>query len=261
MDSLAGNNINYCLWYEDANGEKVILSESEYKVKDPISYNVNSNNLVWHLDVSPNKGWYNIHSFIFGIIVIATMSALISFLILSHIRIHKTNLALKNIANRDNLTGCYSRHFVTSTLLDNSTGDWLSSDMKYSIVIIDVDYFKAINDNFGHSIGDHALISVGNALKGLCRVGYEDFVVRYGGDEFIMFFNNISLERLEERLGLIKYTIENISLREERRLRITVSMGAKCYSNEVHSYSELFSCADSNLYEAKEAGRKQFILS
>lgn len=128
-----------------------------------------------------------------------------------------------------------------------------------SILMVDVDFFKKINDNYGHDIGDKVLINLGTLMRELCRE--TDTVARYGGEE-IMFIcpltdgqNAVLLaERIRQKIEAnimvptnVKKGIEEVS--------ITVSIGIAEYAPDVSSVEDLTKRADRALYRAKKEGR------
>ncbi|KAB3530517.1 GGDEF domain-containing protein [Alkaliphilus serpentinus] len=151
----------------------------------------------------------------------------------------------KEYAIKDTLTGAYSRLFLEK---------WLSTSEKENrkeentlVVMIDIDNFKVINDTYGHSAGDLALIELTNLLKASLRKG--DFVVRYGGDEFILILKNCKkdvaekiMERIEERVALI-----NIKGQD---MEIGLSYGIEELKRK-KDFVEYFNAVDERMYYSK----------
>lgn len=124
-----------------------------------------------------------------------------------------------------------------------------------SVIMFDIDDFKHINDNYGHSIGDKVLNSVGNIVKNLIR--NHDYAFRMGGDEFLVLLpetNDRQAALLAER---IRKEIENYELEENRKLVITASFGIAQYIPSDTSIEKLTRRADEALYQAKKAGRNR----
>lgn len=127
-----------------------------------------------------------------------------------------------------------------------------------SIVLADVDHFKAINDSYGHSAGDKTLKVIARALKQSMREA--DFIARYGGEEFVLLFPETSLEQLSAPLNALREKIKRIPFRfKDQNVPITISFGATQLKTTDQA-REAFDRADEALYEAKRQGRDQVIL-
>ena len=122
---------------------------------------------------------------------------------------------------------------------------------------MDVDDFKSINDTYGHSVGDHALREVSNALQKSLRP--YDLCVRYAGDEFIVVLSDCSRETAEEKRRELQDLIGEIQLevRTGKRLRLAASAGAAVYPHDGTTYEALLAEADQRMY--KEKARRRMI--
>jgi two-component system chemotaxis response regulator CheY len=132
-------------------------------------------------------------------------------------------------------------------------------------MVLDVDDFKEINDQFGHQVGDDALCILAVAIRGAIRQGGErnlDWAGRWGGDEFLIVLPGASLpaaEEIAERLYSL-VADKDIDLGNGKLGKMTLSLGAACYSarpGDELSLDRLLAQADQALYKAKEAGRNQ----
>lgn len=147
---------------------------------------------------------------------------------------------LEILATEDALTGLYNRrHFMER--IEKST-------RKSTLVILDIDHFKLVNDTYGHVEGDKVLSYFGKELK----TYFDSFVTcRYGGEEFAVFLEGVSIEDAYKRVEVLRKKIAN----DEREIKITFSAGlAECNQDDI---SESLIMADKKLYEAKENGRNQ----
>jgi diguanylate cyclase (GGDEF)-like protein len=141
-------------------------------------------------------------------------------------------LRLKESAERDVLTNLYNRA-VAKQLIATSLNQIGNGEI-HAFFIIDIDYFKHINDKFGHMQGDNILISVADILKNIFRNG--DIVARLGGDEFVIFMKNAGSARLiEEKAKMLCKAVSRIKIHEE-----------------------LYKASDMALYIVKEGGRNGF---
>lgn len=126
-------------------------------------------------------------------------------------------------------------------------------------IFVDMDHFKELNDNLGHSVGDIAIKDTANKLQ-VIFANY-DLVARFGGDEFCVFVKNIPMETLVDKLNFaldkLKATYEN----EACIVKLTASIGAAyCFVDKI-DYETLLECADTAVYEAKKLGRNQFVIN
>jgi len=124
-----------------------------------------------------------------------------------------------------------------------------------AIIVMDVDGFKAINDTYGHNVGDHALREVANALQGALR-SY-DLCVRYAGDEFIVVLAGCSREAAEAKRRELQARVAEIQVevRAGKRLSLAVSAGAAVFPHDGRTYEELLAGADQLMYRNKATRR------
>ena len=167
----------------------------------------------------------------------------------------RAELALKERAERDSLTKLLNKastqQLVTEYLSDKD------KDSLSAMLILDLDNFKLINDNYGHLYGDAVLAQVGAALKKLFRV--QDFIGRIGGDEFLVFMRDIpNTELVHSRCQLILDNLREILTRNAAGLNVSCSIGTALVPNHGVSYTELFRHADEALYLSKSRGKNTY---
>lgn len=164
---------------------------------------------------------------------------------------------LKEQAMKDPLTGIYNQ--IYGKMLINR---YLNSKNPFEacgMILLDIDYFKAVNDHYGHLFGDKIILSLTDLLKKLFS-DKNSVLVRAGGDEFVIFIANISNIELVRKNVQLMQNIRNISF-EDNDCRFTCSAGV-CYLPENisgYSYDQLFENADIALYKAKERGRNCYV--
>ncbi|MBR6295553.1 MAG: sensor domain-containing diguanylate cyclase [Treponema sp.] len=251
-------NINYRLWYEDDNGNPVVLHQSDGELVDSITEEVSVFNLKWNLELAPEKGWVNrkLNNLIRAtIFVVSTLFALLLLLVF---RIRQDGNIMRSLAEHDNLTKCYSRYYMNSSMIDINNGSWKDSEANYSIVIVDVDNFKRVNDTYGHFTGDRALISIARILQKSLGNPKKDRVIRFGGDEFLIFYSNVEKNDLKIKFQQILSEVSRIKFDDIPELRLGVSIGAAIASDKASTYQVLMKIADENLYKVKENGRNGF---
>jgi diguanylate cyclase len=152
----------------------------------------------------------------------------------------------------DALTGLPNRREFNARL-EERMGAWNRRRDVFSLLLIDVDHFKKLNDRYGHLAGDQVLATIGRALHGAIR--REDAVARFGGEEFAILLPSTPLEQAIQAAQKVREAVARVSInRNNQQIAVTVSGGlATIESNE--RVEALIQRADSALYAAKEAGR------
>jgi sigma-B regulation protein RsbU (phosphoserine phosphatase) len=158
------------------------------------------------------------------------------------------NIQLKELATTDPLTGLKNRRCLQEIIVENIE---LSKKVHsfFSLVLIDVDFFKGVNDTYGHPIGDAVLQELAKKLQVETRS--HDLVARMGGEEFMIVLPNTNKEQAQVIAERIRFNIDQDSW---EHTRITVSIGVTTYE-PADNLSKLISKADEALYCSKKAGR------
>lgn len=167
--------------------------------------------------------------------------------------------ALQQSAFRDGLTGLYNRKFLdehAKKLIPQATRD----KFNIGVLLLDMDHFKAVNDEYGHDIGDKVLKELARILNETVRES--DLIIRYGGEEFIVLLVNIKSE--EDALIVAnkirtKVSENEIDVYAGSKLRKTVSIGLSMFPEDSSSLESVIKQADIALYEAKSKGRNKVI--
>ncbi|ELP8105811.1 TPA: diguanylate cyclase [Vibrio vulnificus] len=169
--------------------------------------------------------------------------------------IRKHNLHLQTLSYVDPLTGANNRRFFQREI---ETPNLLNRAHLYRIVLVDLDWFKSINDTHGHEIGDFVLVETAKRIKQ--QLASDELFVRWGGEEFLLVLKNdddlpIRLQKLVESIRTSAYQLKGKSY------NITISVGASepCGLNELKNSSDAFVTADMCLYQAKSLGRDRAI--
>ena len=169
------------------------------------------------------------------------------------------NRILSEISARDALTGLYNRWYVMEKI-DSEMNRSMRNGSPVSLLMLDIDHFKNINDSFGHTAGDSVLRTFGQVLRDSCRV--YDVPGRYGGEEFCIVLPETRIdntmvvaERIRERLATSRFDIG------EQAISVTASIGIAGMDspagNELVTAAALFERADRALYSAKHLGRNR----
>ncbi|HMV41276.1 MAG TPA: diguanylate cyclase [Leptospiraceae bacterium] len=166
--------------------------------------------------------------------------------------------AANKLANTDSLTGLHNRRYFY-TLVETlwRKPDPLIPDM--SMLVIDVDHFKKVNDTYGHDVGDQVLKQVAEILSKSIR--NMDIVGRYGGEEFLVFLPKTNIQEAIELAEKIRVSIQEqkILLSENQILQITASIGVASRVEKEMEIDQLVKSADTMLYKAKESGRNRVV--
>ena len=172
------------------------------------------------------------------------------------------NKALQELAlsNRiDGLTQAFNRkHWEECLATEFSRAHRYKQDL--ALMMLDLDFFKVLNDTYGHLGGDKVLVETSTVITELLRMG--DLFGRYGGEEFAVILPNTLLEGAKNVAERIRKTIENHDIKyQETQINVTVSIGVAVMDSHDTRYEDLISRADIALYKAKNLGRNQVCLA
>jgi len=169
----------------------------------------------------------------------------------------KADQQISFLAHHDTLTGLRNRHDLEMQL-DRFVADAERANGQISVVFFDLDQFKAVNDSFGHTVGDQVLQIVSGRVRDL--MGEQNHLIRFGGDEFVAVFLHRDAERsrLLELMGDIRRTVAAPIFLEGKTFHVTCSMGVANYPDDGRDGDTLLSRADSAMYRAKQSGRDRF---
>ena len=164
---------------------------------------------------------------------------------------------LHKLSITDALTNLYNRRYFFE-VSENMMAISLREKKVISLLMIDIDHFKKINDTYGHLVGDFILIAFARDIENIMRES--DILARVGGEEFAVLLNDTSpdgarviAEKIRKSTEDKRFTYKNISI------EITVSIGISGPSQDIDSVEELYKEADNQLYKAKESGRNRVL--
>ncbi|MDD0843911.1 GGDEF domain-containing protein [Pseudomonas sp. Gutcm_11s] len=162
------------------------------------------------------------------------------------------------LATHDELTGAYNRRYLLE-MLNHEKNRTDRGGAGFCVCILDLDYFKRINDTYGHPVGDEVLKTFANVVQPLLRS--TDFFARYGGEEFLLFLPQTSLEMAQHCIKRIQDALAETGFAGlPGEVRVTASIGvAQYYLQE--SVAALIERADKALYRAKQNGRNRMELA
>ncbi|ELE1908200.1 TPA: sensor domain-containing diguanylate cyclase [Vibrio vulnificus] len=172
---------------------------------------------------------------------------------------HKQISKMIELAHIDPLTGALNRRaFVEATYFINDKPRHY--DHHTALLMIDLDKFKEINDQFGHPAGDKVLMQIAATLKKQIRS--DDLLARFGGEEFAILLHHVNAEEAMTLAETLRVTVEQLTIEHhQHRIQCTISIGIALPSTPNQGFEELMQLADNALYVAKRSGRNQIILS
>ncbi len=171
--------------------------------------------------------------------------------------IERLQVALQELAVRDGLTGLYNRRYLDETL-EREVARARREGSPLSLVMMDIDHFKGVNDTYGHQVGDEVLRLLAATLLGDIRA--EDVACRYGGEEFLILLPNMPFATALERAEAWRAEVAALDVRHGGFvLQFTVSLGVAAYPEHGKTPDDLTRCADQALYRAKAEGRNRVV--
>jgi diguanylate cyclase (GGDEF)-like protein len=165
---------------------------------------------------------------------------------------------LREQAIRDALTNLFNRRYLEETL-EPELARATRESYPLCVIMMDLDYFKDVNDTYGHEAGDVVLKTIAETVTKQSRHG--DFVCRYGGEEFVLVMPNIGIEKARERAEALHQIIDDLNIPYGRfNLTTTISMGIAWYPAHGKTKEELMRAADMAMYVAKNTGRNRVVI-
>ena len=162
---------------------------------------------------------------------------------------------IEELSKTDSLTGLWNRHFLEETLeMEFKRARRHNHDI--TLLLIDLDHFKYVNDTYGHMAGDEVLREISQRILGCLRE--TDFLGRYGGEELVVILPLTSLSKAAKVANIILNTVsEKPVIFESKSIQVTTSIGMSDLRNSHKNISDVFAEADKALYNAKELGRNR----
>lgn len=171
------------------------------------------------------------------------------------LNLHTSIARLNELVVKDDLTGVYNRKYINERL----PAELLKSGLEkrpLSIVMADIDFFKEVNDKYGHVMGDQVLKTFATILENHVRHNIGSWGARYGGDEFLLCLLNCGKEAARETVERMRRSIEEMAIvRDDEVIKITASFGVFTYINQDDDMASIIDLVDRNLYKAKQSGR------
>lgn len=212
------------------------------------------NDILLNNGVISSRYGFQVGMFIFAFLQAHVIMIEYSNEIINSEKIKLENKIMYEKSIRDNLTNLYNRNYIEE-ILDSSMERYVRDGEVFTVLMFDIDYFKAINDTYGHLQGDVVLSTVSSILVESVR--NSDYVGRYGGEEFIVILKNTKEDEAKEIAERIRRNIKDFQW--ENGIKVTISGGL--YENHTYEKKECIKNADDRLYEAKKNGRNQIVYS
>jgi diguanylate cyclase (GGDEF)-like protein len=201
----------------------------------------------------------NAEHLLYQSVFLVNMFAVILVLTLFSKQIEKQQLELVKQASTDILTGLNNRRYFFKqgeNLLEKNN----QSKQFFSLILLDLDYFKQINDKYGHAVGDSCLVTISDALQN--AMSQNSFCYRIGGEEFVIILSDCHLTIVTDLAEKIRRTIETILVITEdgHKIGCTVSIGISYNETKRETLKQVLKQADLALYQAKHAGRNNVVV-
>ena len=166
---------------------------------------------------------------------------------------------LRDTSLRDGMTGLYNRRFLEE-FIDKVMSQAKREGETYSVMMLDVDYFKMVNDTYGHDIGDKVIVAIAKLLQ--TSVRDSDLAIRYGGEEFLIMLHNASDEGVTKIANKIHQEFAAIvfEVGMGETIQKTMSIGISNFPKDADSIWKCIKYADNALYKAKTTGRNKIVL-
>jgi diguanylate cyclase (GGDEF)-like protein len=165
---------------------------------------------------------------------------------------------LRETSLKDGMTGLYNRRFLEE-FIDQFMNQAKRSNEMYSVLMLDVDYFKKVNDTYGHDVGDRVIVEIGKVL--LDSIRESDLAIRYGGEEFVVLLYNASDEGTFNVAKKIHSAFANIifEVGNGETMQKTMSIGISKFPSDADTIWKCIKLADTALYVAKTTGRNKIV--
>jgi two-component system cell cycle response regulator len=176
----------------------------------------------------------------------------------------EANEKIEKLSIMDPLTGCYNRGYLNKQMLIEIKRT-MRYEKPFSIILLDIDHFKKVNDSFGHQAGDAVLIQFVKNLQNSIR-NEVDWIARYGGEEFLVVLPETTVANAEAVGEKLRISVSNQPVHSEAgQINITASFGVTGFDPVTKSapvtLEQMLKTADRNLYQAKNEGRNRVVSS
>jgi diguanylate cyclase (GGDEF)-like protein len=243
-------NIDFALFHTQDYPAKSFFGDGETIAgSDPVETEIRILGQTWMVAIVPADGWTNTFWWrVIGLILSAAVAIAVGILLYL---VLYTRGQLAEQANRDSLTGLLNRNFLHS-FGPQQIAIAKRTKSPLGVVLIDLNYFKPINDTYGHKAGDQVLKSIGYLLKQFTRKSEAAF--RLGGDEFLVMFSDFTAETdMAKALDRLKSSLKLTMTFNGEEVPVQMSFGSACFPSDGQSLDEILQHADQEMYKQKKA--------
>lgn len=229
--------------------KEYVFGNPEILTMRPLEYVIGNPLFDWEVYVIPQIGWNET----LLTYLLATILSIVATIIVTGISVYviRSRERLENLASKDTLTGLYNRNFLNGyqeVLMTRAE----RYHRKFGLMLLDLNKFKSINDDYGHKVGDLVLRETAKRLETATR--NNEIVIRLGGDEFLIIFSDIEgkeeLKIVEER---IQKSFTRAMIVSHNTIRVKPSIGYAIYLENGADFEKILHHADQKMYEEKEA--------
>ncbi len=262
---LFGNNANLDPDLRQAEGLGPLLDTALSQRTGSYQYQARGDNHILHVNYIPELKWYlfveqnedralkEIRETLYANLAISVVITLI-VLALTHWVLNRYQLRLEAMATTDHLTGLLNRH-AFGILMDKLLAQHRRHPKPISVLMADIDHFKAINDSYGHRVGDVVLKGAARILKDGLRES--DLAIRWGGEEILLILQGCDLTEAVRIADKLRLAVAGAAFQSRGYpINVTLSFGAAQY-NDSENPEQTISRADAALYQAKHSGRNR----
>ncbi len=265
IDLRTGNFQYYGkLWFDGFGGSSLITQEEFHEIgfihkEDLPRHEAMMANALqgipesYDIRLLTNSGQYHYHRI--ACKVVSNSAGTPVFVVGKAVDVHEQKV-FEERSQKDLLTDCYNKISAETIIAEKLH---TQNESSHVLFIVDIDNFKSINDNFGHFFGDEVLKDISSGLKSAFRD--VDIVARIGGDEFIIFVENLSnMDLIRQKAEKILEVYNKTYSGEYKNYAISGSIGVALYPQDGQSYNELYQNADKALSQAKMQGKNQYVV-
>jgi diguanylate cyclase (GGDEF)-like protein len=260
FDELRLQGFEYEVWRinPDTN-EKQIITGSGYTNTKKVRYiekAVTIHNAEWFFRIYPIKNWYEHFDFWLMSLIALFISVLVAYVVQNNVELTQLKSNFEKLSQVDALTGVLNRRFFMETaVIQLDRSERLKSGS--ALLMMDLDFFKKVNDTYGHLAGDKVLQVTAAIIKGVLRP--YDILGRYGGEEFVVFASDTGEENAKKLAERIRLAVaKEPIIFEKAEISATISIGVTAL-NPSSTLNRAINYADQALYEAKNSGRNKVI--